>query len=57
MRSSLNDESRKELIRQARRMTPVQRLQAFVDHCRLVSAFQEAGKSHRARREEKKTSS
>lgn len=49
MNSRIANQTRQDQIRQARRMTPVERLQAFANHCRLMFAFHKAGEDRRAR--------
>ena len=49
MRSRVAEAARKDLILQAKKMTPAQRLQAYADLCRLTYGPPEAGKSHRAK--------
>lgn len=40
-------QSRQDVIRLAKRLTPAQRLQAFADHSRLMRAFHDAGENFR----------
>ncbi len=39
MESKLADHAEQQLIEAARRLSPAQRLTAFVEHCRLVQAL------------------
>jgi len=48
-KSRLADELEQALIEQSRRMLPEQRLQAFVEHSRLMVQFMLAGRRARAR--------
>lgn len=47
MKSRLAQRSEQALIEAAQRLTPEQRLAAFVTHCRLVNALQRAGEQAR----------
>ncbi len=47
MKSKLAEMSRKDLLEAARRMSPERRLQAFAEHCRLISAIARAGAENR----------
>jgi hypothetical protein len=49
MRSKLADESRKALITEAKRLTPEERLRAFVRHSKLVTELHNAGKKARSK--------
>ena len=49
-RSGLADAARASLIERARRLTPEQRLAAFFEHTRLVSALHQAGHATEAAR-------
>ena len=42
-RSKIMEEKRRALVEKERRMTPEQRLQAYVEHSRLVLEFYNAG--------------
>lgn len=48
MESKLARQLEEDLIAAVRRLTPEERLRAFLAHCRLVSELQEAGRRHRA---------
>ena len=47
-RSKIMEEKRRALVEKERRMTPEQRLQAYVEHSRLVMEFSNAGMKDRA---------
>jgi hypothetical protein len=47
MESELAKYAARELIEAAKRMTPQQRLDAYVEHCRHVHRFYEAGRQVR----------
>lgn len=44
-RSRLGDEARESLIQSANRLTPTERLQAFVEHNQLLGALHQAGRA------------
>lgn len=44
-RSGLGDEARESLIQSANRLTPTERLQAFVEHNQLLGALHQAGRA------------
>jgi len=46
MESKVARESRQALIAATRRLTPEERLQAFLRHCRLMMALRRAGQAH-----------
>ena len=48
--SAMMRRDREELIRRARRMTPEERLVAFVRHSRLMTEMYRAGVRYRAKR-------
>jgi len=48
MESKLARQLREDLIASVRRLTPEERLKAFVTHNRLVSELYQAGQRHRA---------
>jgi len=52
-RSKLGEEARKSLIHSASRLTPTERLQAFVEHNQLLGALHQAGRVAEAQRERK----
>jgi predicted XRE-type DNA-binding protein len=52
-RSKLGEEARESLIQSASRLTPTERLQAFVEHNQLLGALQQAGRVAEAQRERK----
>jgi hypothetical protein len=47
MESDLAKYAARELIEAAKRMTPQQRLDAYIEHCRQVQRFHEAGRQVR----------
>jgi hypothetical protein len=47
MKSRLAQQTEQSLIEAAQRLTPEQRLAAFVTHCRLVDALRRAGEQTR----------
>lgn len=47
MESELAKRARQEQIEAAKRMTPRQRLDAYIEHCRQVYRFYEAGRQVR----------
>jgi hypothetical protein len=49
MQSKLAKQLQEDLIAAMQRLSPEQRLQAFLAHCRLMSELQEAGRSHRSK--------
>lgn len=49
MESKLARQLRDELLAAMERLTPEERLRAFLAHCRLVSELYEAGRRHRSR--------
>jgi hypothetical protein len=49
MRSKLGEDCREEVVEICRRMSPAERLQAFVNHCRAFAEIHAAGEL--ARRE------
>jgi hypothetical protein len=48
MESKLTRQLEDDLISAVQRLTPEERLRAFLAHCRLVSELREAGRRHRA---------
>jgi predicted XRE-type DNA-binding protein len=50
-RSKLGDEARESLDHSASRLTPTERLQAFLEHNQLLGALHQAGRAAEARRE------
>jgi predicted XRE-type DNA-binding protein len=52
-RSKLGEEVRESLIQSASRLTPTERLQAFVEHNQLLGALHQAGRVAEAQRERK----
>jgi hypothetical protein len=48
MRSKLAQESRRALLAEAQRLTPEERLNAFLEHCQLMMALYHAGQELRA---------
>jgi predicted XRE-type DNA-binding protein len=52
-RSRLGEEAREFLSQSASRLTPTERLQAFVQHNQLLGALREAGRAAEAQREHK----
>jgi predicted XRE-type DNA-binding protein len=50
VRSMLGDAARKSLIQSEGRLTPSQRLEAFLEHNQLLGALQEAGRAAEAQR-------
>lgn len=48
MESEVAREAERELIRATQRLTPEQRVNAFLAHCRLVMELHQAGKGLRA---------
>ena len=52
-RSKLGEEVRESLIQSASRLTPTERLQAFVEHNQLLGALHQAGRAAEAQRERK----
>jgi predicted XRE-type DNA-binding protein len=52
-RSRLEEEARESLIQSASRLTPTERLQAFVEHNQLLGALHQAGRVAEAQRERK----
>jgi hypothetical protein len=48
MESKLARQLEDDLIAAAQRLTPEERLRAFLAHCRLMSELLEAGRRHRA---------
>ena len=48
--SAIIRQDRADLIRRARRMTPEERLEAFVRHTKLINQVYEAGVKYRASR-------
>jgi predicted XRE-type DNA-binding protein len=50
MRSKIADEARQSLIQSEARLTPSQRLEAFVEHNQLVGVLYQAGRAAEARR-------
>jgi predicted XRE-type DNA-binding protein len=52
-RSKIGEEARESLIQSASRLTPAERLQAFVEHNRLLGALHQAGRVAEAQRERK----
>jgi len=52
-RSKLGEEARESLIQSASRLTPTERLQAFVEHNQLLGALHQAGRVAEAQRERK----
>jgi len=57
MESELAKYAERELIEAARRMTPQQRLRAYVAHCRQMAILQRAGKVYAAGARNNTTSS
>jgi hypothetical protein len=49
MESRLARQAEAALLDTMRRMTPEQRLDAFLEHCQLVMELYDAGRRHRAR--------
>jgi hypothetical protein len=49
MKSEVALEAERELIRATQRLTPEQRIDAFLAHCRLVMELHQAGKDRRMR--------
>jgi predicted XRE-type DNA-binding protein len=52
-RSKLGEEARESLIRSTSRLTPTERLQAFVEHNQLLGALHQSGRVAEAQRERK----
>jgi predicted XRE-type DNA-binding protein len=52
-RSKLGEEARESLIQSASRLTPTERLQAFVEHNQLLGTLHQAGRIAEAQRERK----
>jgi predicted XRE-type DNA-binding protein len=52
-RSKLGEEARESLIQSASRLTPTERLQAFVEHNQLMGALHQAGRVAEAQQERK----
>jgi predicted XRE-type DNA-binding protein len=52
-RSRLGDEAQNSVIQSARRLTPAERLQAFVEHNQLMGALHHAGRNAEAQRARK----
>lgn len=52
-RSKLGEEARESLLQSASRLTPTERLQAFVEHNQLLGALHRAGRVAEAQRERK----
>jgi predicted XRE-type DNA-binding protein len=52
-RSKLGEEARESLHQSASRLTPAERLQAFVEHNQLLGALHDAGRAAAAQRERK----
>jgi predicted XRE-type DNA-binding protein len=52
-RSKLGEEARESLIQSASRLTPTERLQAFVEHNQLLGTLHQAGRVAEAQRERK----
>jgi predicted XRE-type DNA-binding protein len=52
-RSKLGEEARESLIQSASRLTPTERLQAFVEHNQLLGALHQAGRVAEAQRKRK----
>jgi predicted XRE-type DNA-binding protein len=50
-RSRLADEARDSITRSERRLTPSQRLEAFLEHNQLIGALHQAGRAAEAERE------
>ncbi len=47
--SAIINKKRKELIRMHQRMTPEERLKAYVMHCQLLDQIYQAGKTFRSK--------
>ena len=52
-RSKLGDDARQSLIQSESRLTPSQRLQAFLEHNQLLGALHQAGRAAEVQRERK----
>lgn len=52
-RSKLGEEAQESLIQSASRLTPTERLQAFLEHNQLLGALHQAGRAAEAQRERK----
>jgi hypothetical protein len=50
MRSKVANEAERALIESTQRLTPEQRVEAYLEHCRLVMELYEAGRALRAQR-------
>jgi hypothetical protein len=51
MDSKVARDSRQALIAATQRLTPQERLQAFLRHCRLMTALRHAGQVHSSKRQ------